>query len=68
MLSILVRLLKNFNENRRGLPDLFIWKNAEHAFAEVKGPGDSLSESQKAWLNGLQDLGENTILVNIEVS
>lgn len=66
LLSILVRLLKNFNENRRGLPDLFIWKNAEHAFAEVKGPDDRLSESQKVWLNALRELGETTILVNIE--
>jgi hypothetical protein len=66
LISILVRLLKNFNENRRGLPDLFIWKNADHAYAEVKGPGDKLSESQKSWFNALQALGETTILVKIE--
>jgi hypothetical protein len=55
-------------KNRSGLPDLFIWKDGVGAFAEVKGPGDSLSEQQKAWASFLISLGLNVSLVHIVVS
>jgi len=42
-----------------GLPDLFVW-DADHTpgewfFAEVKGPGDHLQESQTTWLRNHWD-------------
>ncbi|MEP2025980.1 MAG: VRR-NUC domain-containing protein [Reichenbachiella sp.] len=33
-----------------GFPDLFIWKEQEYSFYEVKSPNDHLSEKQLFWL------------------
>jgi len=65
VLPLMLRLLEDFNNNRRGLPDLVLWKERTHAFAEVKGPGDMLSEPQRHWLSALQTLGTQTILVHV---
>eukprot|EP00511_Aplanochytrium_stocchinoi_P013364 CAMPEP_0204882420 /NCGR_PEP_ID=MMETSP1349-20130617/3446_1 /ASSEMBLY_ACC=CAM_ASM_000710 /TAXON_ID=215587 /ORGANISM="Aplanochytrium stocchinoi, Strain GSBS06" /LENGTH=274 /DNA_ID=CAMNT_0052041743 /DNA_START=1 /DNA_END=822 /DNA_ORIENTATION=+ len=32
-----------------GLPDLFLWNEENVKFVEVKGPGDTLSDRQRAW-------------------
>ena len=65
VLPLMLRLLQDFNNNRRGLPDLVLWKEGSHAFAEIKSPGDMLSEPQKNWLSALQTWGAQTILVNV---
>jgi hypothetical protein len=65
VLPLMLRLLQDFNNNRRGLPDLVLWKVGNHAFAEIKGPGDMLSEPQKNWLSALQTWGAQAILVNV---
>jgi hypothetical protein len=36
-----------------GLPDLMIWNEREIRFVEVKGPGDALSNRQRAWIDKL---------------
>jgi hypothetical protein len=53
-----------------GTPDLFIFDAKESLwfFAEVKGPNDSLKESQKRWLkNNWEKIRGNYILIEIDV-
>ncbi|EFJ07650.1 hypothetical protein SELMODRAFT_429674 [Selaginella moellendorffii] len=38
-----------------GMPDLLLWKEEEAKLAEVKGPGDHLSQQQVAWFLILSD-------------
>jgi hypothetical protein len=49
LLKILERLAKDFNGNRAGLPDLFIYSENEYFFAEVKGEKDKISKKQHLW-------------------
>ncbi len=52
LLAIWRRMLFDPRENRRGFPDLLALGEApgEYCMVEVKGPGDTLQESQKRWL------------------
>ncbi|MEP1593616.1 MAG: VRR-NUC domain-containing protein [Halieaceae bacterium] len=52
LLSIWQRMLFDPGENRRGFPDLIAFgeQPGDYQMIEVKGPGDSLQESQKRWL------------------
>jgi hypothetical protein len=54
-----------------GLADLFLWRPsgvspAEHLFAEVKGPGDSLSDRQRAWIDKLSAAGASVQVVHVD--
>lgn len=40
-----------------GVPDLLVWGAHSVSFVEVKGPGDSLSDRQKAWGEKLLEQG-----------
>lgn len=60
VLGVSRRLLEDFNENRRGLPDLTIWRTGEFGVVEVKGPGDRLSPEQRAWLRVFSEFGTTT--------
>lgn len=55
-LSVMCRVLcEDYTARQSGGPDLFLW-NAEHRlckFVEVKGPGDTLRENQKVWIDVL---------------
>jgi len=46
---IMQRLIENFSENRRGLPDLTLFKNMKTFFVEVKSKKDTLSPEQIQW-------------------
>lgn len=48
-LGIMERLISNFNENRRGLPDLIVYNDNELFFSEVKSEKDRVSDKQRAW-------------------
>ncbi len=48
-LAILERLISNFNENRRGLPDLIVYNENKLFFSEVKGENDRISAKQREW-------------------
>lgn len=65
VLSVLQRLLENFNRNRAGLPDLLLWKDGIQVWAEVKGPGDTLSVLQEEWLSFLHAQGAETRIIRI---
>lgn len=41
-------------------------KTMETRFIEVKGPGDSLSERQKAWIDKLTQVGANITVCNVK--
>ncbi|KAF9246229.1 VRR-NUC domain-containing protein [Melanogaster broomeanus] len=55
-LSVICRLLcEDYSSRGSGGPDLFLW-NPEMGtckFVEVKGPGDTLQENQKVWIDVL---------------
>ncbi|USD39339.1 VRR-NUC domain-containing protein [Ferrimonas sp. SCSIO 43195] len=44
------RLLFDLNANRSGHPDLFLTRDDQHLWLEVKGPGDTLRDNQTRWL------------------
>ncbi|EFJ11002.1 hypothetical protein SELMODRAFT_426730 [Selaginella moellendorffii] len=55
-LSVICKLLAEDHSNwTAGMPDLLLWKEKEAKLAEVKGPGDRLSEQQVAWFLILSD-------------
>lgn len=58
-LPVLLQLIKNQNEFRRGMPDLLIWdtKTSEFFCAEVKSPKDKLSGEQCYWFEKFEKLG-----------
>lgn len=53
---ILRYLVMDYWNNYVGWPDLFMYKNEQIAFVEVKGSGDKLSNSQKAWIAANNDI------------
>ncbi|KAJ2361115.1 hypothetical protein IW150_007324, partial [Coemansia sp. RSA 2607] len=48
-----------YSAKSSGFPDLCLWKpgTSEIMFAEVKGPKDKLSETQRDWIDILIDIG-----------
>jgi hypothetical protein len=52
LLAIWQRILFDPGENRRGFPDLIALgeQQGQYRMIEVKGPGDTLQDSQKRWL------------------
>ena len=52
LLAVWERMLFDPRENRRGFPDLIALgeDTGDYCLIEVKGPGDTLQESQKLWL------------------
>ncbi len=59
LLAIWRRMLFDPRENRRGFPDLLALGEGagEYCMIEVKGPGDTLQESQKRWLRFFGEQG-----------
>ncbi|WWD17625.1 hypothetical protein CI109_102066 [Kwoniella shandongensis] len=52
-------LAEEYRHRVSGVPDLIVWnyETKEARFVEVKGPGDSLSETQKVWIDVLLSAG-----------
>lgn len=64
LLLIMRRLLENFNENRRGLPDLFIADSSGiPKFVEVKAEKELIAEAQIRWLMFLK----NQVGITVEI-
>lgn len=53
LIAIMSRLLRDFNTNRRGLPDLFLSRDGHPLFVEVKSEGEAISKAQSDWHNYL---------------
>jgi len=49
LVAIMNRLLQDFNNDRRGLPDLFLVKDDEPLFVEVKAEREKVDTAQEAW-------------------
>ncbi len=49
LLPILGRIARSPRRHRRGLPDLFLWREGRALLVEVKGPGDQVSLEQSLW-------------------
>lgn len=63
LMKIMHRLLENFSENRKGLPDLFLSKGDVPLFVEVKSEKENLAEHQKQWLLFLK----NQVRISVEI-
>lgn len=52
-------LAEEYRHRASGVPDLIVWnpQTKDARFVEVKGPGDSLSETQKIWIDVLLSSG-----------
>ena len=57
LLAVFERLLFDPRENRSGFPDLIALGDepGDYCLVEVKGPGDTLQDSQKRWLRYFAD-------------
>ncbi|OCH92080.1 hypothetical protein OBBRIDRAFT_886490 [Obba rivulosa] len=59
-LAVICRLLcEDYPARTSGVPDLIVWnmETSDCRFVEVKGPGDSLQENQKVWIDVLCQAG-----------
>ncbi|KAI0784419.1 VRR-NUC domain-containing protein [Abortiporus biennis] len=52
-------LCEDYSGRTAGVPDLIVWNSetGEAKFVEVKGPGDTLQENQKVWIDVLLQAG-----------
>lgn len=48
---VLMEIAKNVKDNSAGFPDLFIWKDRDYQFYEIKSPNDHLSSQQLFWID-----------------
>ncbi|MDW3211605.1 MAG: VRR-NUC domain-containing protein [Reichenbachiella sp.] len=55
--SLLAEMAIDPKNRSTGFPDLFVWKEKEYSFFEVKSPNDNLSEKQLFWLEHFQEWG-----------
>ena len=56
---------KKFGGEVEGFPDLFIFKDSEYQFIEVKSPTDHLSAIQYFWHDFLRKAGIETQLCRV---
>ena len=64
LIGIMTRLLENFNDNRKGLPDLFLVDPAgKPILIEVKGEKEKLADHQWSWARYLRD----TLLLDVAI-
>lgn len=68
-LSVVARMLaEDYNGWRGGMPDLLLWRPdmGDAKLAEVKGPRDRLSDSQRAWMHALLDAGVQCEVLRVQ--
>ena len=56
----------NMRENTRGFPDLFIYKDDEYSFIEIKSPTDHLSSQQLHWQHFFEKIGIKSKIVRVK--
>lgn len=68
LLAVWDRILFDPRENRRGFPDLIALgeKPGDYCLIEVKGPGDTLQDSQRRWLRYFQGQGIPAQVARVE--
>ncbi|KAF8310540.1 hypothetical protein DL93DRAFT_1584990 [Clavulina sp. PMI_390] len=52
-------ICEDYTHRASGVPDLLIWNHSTQSvkFVEVKGPGDTLMENQKVWIDAMLEAG-----------
>lgn len=64
--KVLLEIARNVRENRKGLPDLFVYREDEYEFIEVKSPNDSLSAQQLHWLHFFEKIGIQASVMRVK--
>ena len=64
--AVLLEIAKNTRENSTGFADLFVFKDDEYKFYEVKSPNDHLSDQQLFWLDFFEDVGIEADILKIK--
>ena len=63
--AVIWEMASNLRENTKGFPDLFIWKQKEYNFVEIKSPNDQLSPQQLFWQDFFREHGIKTEVLNV---
>jgi hypothetical protein len=63
--AALRHLGRNVQRHSCGLPDLFLWNDADYRFVEIKAENDHLSGHQFEWLRVLSNAGINVSLEKV---
>jgi hypothetical protein len=63
--AVLRRMAQDLRHHTRGFPDLFLWRDADHVFVEVKSENDQLSAEQYQWLTFFAAAGIPVHLDNV---
>ncbi|BGP45790.1 hypothetical protein JCM10450v2_001620 [Rhodotorula kratochvilovae] len=65
--AILTVFVEEYGHRTGGIPDLCLWnpETSKALFAEIKGPGDALSETQKVWIDVLLGAGVGVEVVRV---
>lgn len=63
--AVLRRMAQDLRHHTRGFPDLFLWRDADHVFVEVKSENDQLSAEQYQWLKFFAEVGIPVHLDNV---
>ncbi|MFK7852911.1 MAG: VRR-NUC domain-containing protein [Granulosicoccus sp.] len=60
------RIVKNFRDNTSGFPDLILFPDdGDYEFIEIKGPGDTLQNNQRRWMEYFAEHRIPTRVVNV---
>ncbi|KAF8337884.1 VRR-NUC domain-containing protein [Cantharellus anzutake] len=68
-LSVICRVIcEDYSHRSSGVPDLLVWNisSQKALFVEVKGPGDTLMENQKVWIDVLMQAGASVEVCHVE--
>ncbi|WP_417347176.1 VRR-NUC domain-containing protein [Ferrimonas sp.] len=60
------RQLFDLRGNRSGHPDLFMARDNQARWLEVKGPGDRLQDNQTRWIHFLEDQGADVAVCQVK--
>lgn len=63
--AVLRRMAQDLRHHTRGFPDLFLWRDGEHVFIEVKSENDQISAEQYQWLTVFAEVGIPVHLDNV---
>ena len=63
--TILLDMLSNVRDQAHGFPDLFLRRDDQYEFLEVKSPTDRLSDQQLYWLRRFTELGIKASVIRV---
>lgn len=64
--NVFARMFSDLRRNRSGFPDLILFPpEGGYRLVEVKGPGDTLQDNQKRWLQSFSEWGISASVVRV---